>query len=78
MDKDQTILQTPMMDTDVTEETRAPIETRDNLILVKGKDDPTTILPFSQKLGGDSKKMEVNRKDSLGKSCLTPMQTEYL
>ena len=33
MDEDQTILQTPMMDTDITEQTVTPIETRDNLNL---------------------------------------------
>ena len=33
MDKDQTILQTPMMDTDKDEQTIIPVETRDNLNL---------------------------------------------
>ena len=33
MDKYQTMLQTPMMDTDTVEQTIIPIETRDNLYL---------------------------------------------
>ena len=33
MDKDQTILQTPLMDTDEDELTITPVETRDNLNL---------------------------------------------
>ena len=35
-------------------------------------------MPLSQKLGGNSKKVEVNRNDSIGKSCLTSKQTEYI
>ena len=35
-------------------------------------------MPFSQKLGGDDKEVEVNRNDSLGKNHLTPKQTEYV
>ena len=35
-------------------------------------------LPLSQKLDGNSKKAEVNRNDSISKSCLTPKQTEYI
>ena len=35
-------------------------------------------MPFSQKLGGDNMKMEVNRNNSLDKACLTPKQTEYI
>ena len=33
MDEDQTILQTPLMDTDEDEQTITPVETRDNLNL---------------------------------------------
>ena len=35
-------------------------------------------MPFSQKLGGNNKKVEVNRDDSLSKDCLSSMQTEYI
>ena len=35
-------------------------------------------MPLSQKLGGNSKKAEVSRNDSIGKSCLTSKQTEYI
>ena len=35
-------------------------------------------MPLSQKLGGNSKKAEVNRNDSIGKRCLTSKQTEYI
>ena len=35
-------------------------------------------MPFSQKLGVDNKKTEVNRNNSLDKDCLTPKQTEYI
>ena len=35
-------------------------------------------MPSSQKLGGNSKKVEVNRNDSVCKSCLTSKQTEYI
>ena len=45
---------------------------------MKGKDDPTAFLPLSQKLGGNSKKAEVNRYDSIGKSCLTSKLTKYI
>ena len=33
MDEDQTILQSPLMDTDQDEQTIAPVETTDNLLL---------------------------------------------
>ena len=33
---------------------------------------------FSQKLGGCSKKVGINRNDDLGKNCLSPKQTEYI
>ena len=55
MDKDQAMLQTPLMDYT-----------------------PTAFLPFSQKLGGNNKKAEVDRNDSLGKNCLSSKQTEYI
>ena len=37
-------------------------------------------MPLHQTLGGNSKKAEFNRNDSIGKSCLTltPKQTEYI
>ena len=35
-------------------------------------------MPFSQKLGGNSKKVELDRNDSLGKDCLSSKQTEYI
>ena len=35
-------------------------------------------MPLSQKLDGNNKKTEVNRNDSIGKSCLTSKQTEYI
>ena len=35
-------------------------------------------MPFSQKLGGNNKKTEANRNNSLDKDCLTPKQTEYI
>ena len=37
MDKDLTILQTPLMDTDEDEQTITPVETRNNLNLYKVK-----------------------------------------
>ena len=52
MDEDQTILQTPLMDTDEDKQTITPVETLGQLKLVNGKDDSATFLPFSQKLGG--------------------------
>ena len=39
---------------------------------------PLHFLPFSQKLGGENKKMEVNRNNSLDMDYLTPKQTEYI
>ena len=45
---------------------------------MKGKDDPTAFLPFSQKLGGNNRKAEVNRNDSLGKNCLSHKQTDRI
>ena len=39
---------------------------------------PLHFCHLSQKLGGNSKKAKVNRNDSVGKSCLTPKQTEYI
>ena len=41
MDEDQTILQTPLTDTDQDKQTKSPVETRDNLKLVEGKNDST-------------------------------------
>ena len=35
-------------------------------------------MPFSQKVGGNNKKAEVDRNDSIGKNCLTSKQTEYI
>ena len=35
-------------------------------------------MPFSQKLGGNSKKVGIDRNDSLGRNCLSPKQTEYI
>ena len=35
-------------------------------------------MSFSQKLDGDNKKTEINRKNCLDKNCLTPKQTEYI
>ena len=35
-------------------------------------------MPFSQKLGGNNKKMEANRNNSFDKDCLIPKQTEYI
>ena len=35
-------------------------------------------MPFSQKLGGNSKKAGIDRNDSLGKNCLSSKQTEYI
>ena len=35
-------------------------------------------MPLSQKLGGNSKKTEVNKNDSIGKNCLTSKQTDYI
>ena len=35
-------------------------------------------MPFCQKLGGDNKKKEINRNNSLDKNCLTPKQTEFI
>ena len=35
-------------------------------------------MPFSQKLGSNNKKAEVNRNYSICKNCLTSKQTEYI
>ena len=35
-------------------------------------------MPFSQKLGGNSKKAEFDINDSLGKNCLSSKQTDYI
>ena len=35
-------------------------------------------MPFSQKLGGNSKNVVIDRNDSLGKNCLSSKQTEYI
>ena len=35
-------------------------------------------MPISQKLGGNSKKVGIDRNDSLGKNCLSSKQTEYI
>ena len=35
-------------------------------------------MPLSQILGGNNKKAEVNRNDSIGKNCLTSKQTGYI
>ena len=51
MDEDQNILQTPMMDSDYNRADHNSDRNYGQFKLVKGKDDPTTFLPFSQKLG---------------------------
>ena len=33
---------------------------------------------FCQKLGGNNKKAEVDRNDSLGMNCISSQQTEYI
>ena len=35
-------------------------------------------MPFSQKLGGNSKKVGINRNDGLDRNCLLPKHTEYI
>ena len=35
-------------------------------------------MPFTQKLGGNNKKLGINTNDSLGKNCLSSNQTEYI
>ena len=38
--------------------------------LIKGEDDPTTFLPLGPKLGGNSKKSEVNKNGSIDKMII--------
>ena len=42
------------------------------------KDDPTAFLPLGPKLGGNSKKSEVNENGSTEKNCLTSRQADYI
>ena len=46
--------------------------------LIQGKDDPTAFLPLGPKLGGNSKKSEVNKNVSIDKNCLTSRQADYI
>ena len=39
---------------------------------------PLTFLPLGSKLGGNSKKKEVNKNDSIDKNCLTSRQADYI
>ena len=38
----------------------------------------TTFLPLGPKVGGNSKKTEVNKNDTIGKDCLTLRQADYI
>ena len=35
-------------------------------------------MPIGPKLGGNSKKNEINKNDALGKNCLTLSQADYI
>ena len=70
MDKDQAMLQTPLIDTDEDELTITPVETR-KFKLIRGKDDSSAFLHFFQKLGENNIKVGNNRNNSTGRDCLT-------
>ena len=46
--------------------------------LIEGKNDSTTFLPLGPQLGGNSKKTEVNKNDSIDKSCLSSRQVDNI
>ena len=39
---------------------------------------PLLFLPLGPKLGGNSKKNEINKNDTIGKDCLTSKQADYI
>ena len=69
IDEDQTILQTPLIESDQDKQTISAVQTRDNFKLIKGKNDSTAFLPLGPKLGRNSKKREVIKNDSIDKNC---------
>ena len=56
MDKDQTILQIPLMEVDQVGLSISPTEARENLNFLEGKNVPTTFLSLGPKLGGENTK----------------------
>ena len=69
IDEDQTILQTPLIETDQDKQTISPVADQKQFKLIKGKNDSTAFLPLGPKLGRNSKKREVNKNDSIDKNC---------
>ena len=45
---------------------------------MEDKNDSTAILPLGPKLGGNSKKNEVNKNDSIDRNCLSSRQANYI
>ena len=78
MDKDQTIFQTPLMDTEEDEMTITLRETRDNFKHIRGKVGSTTFLPFCQKLGGNNNRIKDCRDSSRDRNCLTTQWTDFI
>ena len=68
----------PLMDTGQDEQTIKPSRDQRQFQLVEGKNDSTAFLPLGPKLGGNSKKKEVNKNDSINKNCLTSRQEDYI
>ena len=51
IDKEQTLLQTPLIDTDQVRQSINITEARQNLKLIEGKNGHITLLPLGSKLG---------------------------
>ena len=77
MDKDQTILQTPLIDAEEDKMTITLMEASDNLNLW-GKDGSATFLPFCQKLGGNNNRIKNSRDSSRDGNCLMLQQTDFI
>ena len=78
MDKDQTLLQTPLMDADQVRQRVSPTEAGENLKLIEGKNGSTTFLSPGPKLGGENTDRKINKSENTNKEYLTTKQAKYV
>ena len=67
MDKDQTLLQMPLIDTDQVRQSISIMEARE---LIEGKNGPTTFLSLGSKLGGEINERKISKGENTDKRIL--------
>ena len=77
MNKEQTLLQMPLIDTNQVRQSVNTIEARENLHL-EGKNGPTAFLPLGSKLGGKVDERMNSKRENREKGYLTAKQANYI